>query len=66
MDPGYISLKSQLENYAWPKHPPGAGNEKEGAAPEQGAYQVAPTGVDANGSIDQIVSLDPGADGGVD
>jgi hypothetical protein len=64
VDPVYVSLKGQLEDYAWPKHPPGAGDEKEGAASEQGADQVASLGAD--GGADQVASPDPGADGGVD
>jgi len=66
VDPGYISLKGQLEDYAWPKHPPGVGDEKEGAASEQGADQVAPLGAYADGGVDQVASLSPGDDGGVD
>jgi hypothetical protein len=65
VDPGYISLKGQLEDYAWPKHPPGAGDEKEGAASEQDADQVAPLGAYADGGVDQVASPSPDDDGGV-
>jgi hypothetical protein len=66
VDPAYVSLKGQLEDYPWPKHPPGADDEKEGAASEQGADPVAPLGADADGGADQVAILDPGADVGVD
>ncbi len=53
MDLCYVCLKGQLEDYAWPKHPQGAGDENEGAASEQGADQAAPLDADA----DHVVSL---------
>ncbi len=37
VDPCYVCLKGQLEDYAWPMHSPGTGDKKKGAASEPGA-----------------------------
>ncbi len=61
VDPAYIGLKGQLEDYEWPKHPQSAGDEKKGTASEQGAdqcaVQVACLGANADGGADQVVKL---------
>ncbi len=56
MDPCYVFLQGQVEDYAWPMHSSGTGDKKEGAASEPGT----------DGGADQVASLDPGADGGAD
>jgi hypothetical protein len=67
VDPASVSLKGQLEDYEWLKHPQGAGDEKEGAASkqdaDQSAVQVASLGANnAVGGAEEEVSPDPKRD----
>ena len=69
VDPCYVSLNHQLEDFVWPKQPPkGAGDKKDGAAPEQGVDQelAPPADQGADEAPDQVPAppADQGADAG--
>ncbi len=68
VDPRYVSLNHELEDLVWPKHPPkgAADDQKDGAAPEQGADQVPgpPADQGTGGAPDQVPV--PPADQGSD